>query len=138
MKKILAILACLVVAGICFARPDGVRLEITGVASNTIATNATGYIEGFIDFIYVDVPNAWTGSVIVADRYETILNVSNISVDTIYRPRTTVDTVTGGEIVGATLTNAQFFLYNHTLTSRVITTVQPTNAMTLHIGLDVR
>jgi len=136
MKKILAILACLVVAGICFARPDGVRQQITGVASNTIATNATGRIEGFIDFIYIDLPLPWTGSVVVASAYETILNVSNVEADTIYRPRTTVDSTAGADY--GTNHLERFFLYNHTLTTRVITVAHPTNTINISFGLDVR
>ena len=117
MKKLLSILAGLIVSGVCIAGPpDGVSpfIEITAIPTNGAAVTSgivtneavyTGWLYGFrFDFTGYATPTVDVDIVTVATTRNgperTLLSIDSVAADANYYPRDIIDTTAGVDITG--------------------------------------
>lgn len=93
MKRLITLLAIVLLAGVGFADMDNKDFNVV-VVGNT--TNSASYvIRGELEGVYVNVPaGTMTGTVTVATSHETLFTRA-ITADGMYRPRVSTHTTAG-------------------------------------------
>lgn len=94
MKFLIALASIVLFTGILIAENDAVKVVATSLTGTT-NTTVTPHLSGKVDSIAIDTSTTSTGTVAITAGGETILGVSSITADAVYRPRIGVGSVAG-------------------------------------------
>ncbi len=102
MKNFIVIASVILSCAVCLAESKVVVVTSVGVSSTTAKTNETNLIQGELDGFYIDVAAGATNGVVITSGRETLLSVSGVTADTIYRVRFPAVDATGGAVATST------------------------------------
>ena len=132
-KKILGFLAGLLIAGVALAGgiPLLVEDNYSGVTNTATYTGAEGWLES----VYVDVAASSTQTVTIASANETILTLTSLAADGMYRPRLTTHGNTGVAVAVNTNDFVRAYLDGETITVTVVASSAATNDVTVRLSI---
>lgn len=129
MKKYLFTVVGVLLATVVLVVAKGNRWPATTVESCHLATTNAGetvQLNGYLDSVYVDIAAGTTQTVTIATTNETIITLTAITADAVYRPRIAAANVVGGSL-GVTNAQERFLLCSEKLRITVETTSLTTN-----------
>lgn len=135
MKKLIigwmvVLVACAVFAGSGTKAPFFIEDCAANVTNSVTRVNR---FDGRVDTVYIDVAAGATNTVTLSTATETILTATDVTTDTMYRPRVTTQTTTG---VDNGVTNTAFFyLISDIVTVTVTSSDLGTNNVTVTLGV---
>jgi len=121
MKNFIVIASIILTCAVVLAESKVVVVTSVGVSSTAAKTNETNLVQGELDGFYVDVASGATNGVVITSGRETLLSVSGITADTMYRVRFPAVTSSGAGV--ATSTNNKAVLSDKlTIVSTAVST----------------
>jgi len=127
MKRLLTQLALVLVPFVCLAGADSLKIVVEDNSSAVTNSVTTSKLSGYIEYISVDVTAPATQTVTIASADATLLTLSAITADGIYRVRYPSVDASGTAVAGTT--NIAHCLANEKLTV-TITDTNPTETDT--------
>ena len=136
MKKILILFTVFLAmfSGLVIGESRRIKHVVPNTSVTAIVTNTTlGEYSGYLESVYVDIPAASTCTVTIATADETLLTLTGITADAMYRPRYTAHSAIGGVLAIATNDAVMKCLAGEKLTVIVNSNSTSTNDATLYI-----
>lgn len=137
MKKIISIIATMLIAGFVVAEPDGTSFTIVN-KTGTVSSAVSAKLSGYLDSIYIDVTSGTTGMLsgkITSTGEIIYTNSTAITADTTVRPRVQVQDKNGVNLGSATNGYERVLLVEETLTFSQAEYGPVTNTYTIKLRL---
>ena len=120
MRKLLIQIALVLLPCVCFAGGDSGKVDITGNLAGVTNVVESSKLNGYIEYIYINVTAPATQTVTIASGDATILTATAITADTLYRVRYPAVDASGSAVAG--VTNIAHCLANEKLTVTITDT----------------
>ena len=127
MKRLLISIALTVIPFVCLAGGDAENVAVTGNSSAVTNAVESSKLDGYIEYIYIDVTAPATQTVTITSTDATILTATAVTADALYRVRYPAVDAAGTAVAGTT--NIAHCLANEKLTI-TITDTNPTSTDT--------